>query len=842
MTNVSEVHPDKFFGVTEAVSPTVLHPKSAVRRVFPAENIFKVAFGAPHHKGRWITHPGSDTYPSVVAYKLHFHLEAPTSLLIHLSADERYDLFLDGTLIARGPERGDPAHWFYDSFELSLSAGHHTFVARVWSLGELAPFAQMSLRHGFFLFTEEATLLLSTGTAPWQTKLLGGYRWKSPLPCAQGIGWQQIIVGDEFDWNHELGDGIGWEKAALGAYADSEEGIGITAFQPSTETHHRLTPAQLPSMRDEVIHAGRVRCISDFDSRPVGLRPIDIEESFDREHDSWQMLLDGTSSLVIPPFTRRRVIVDLKTYLCARPELLLSGGKNAWIEIDWSEALYEDIESPGSGLSEAHMWPKGNRNDIDGKFFVWPWSRTDGPGDEFHADGGRNRHFTTFWWKAGRYVQILVETSQEELIIESLCLRETGYPLLVEGAVSCSSPEINELVPLFTRGLKACAHETYMDCPFYEQLMYVGDTRIESLLTYVLTRDDRLPRKALSLFDWSRLPSGLTQSQYPSRLRQIIPPFSLWWVAMCHDYALWRGDAEFVRSLLPGVRSICDYYAGLLNRNGLIAAANGWNFTDWTSEWRPDGVPPGAAVESSGVLNWQTVMTFRMASELEQWFGENEMSSLQSRRAHDLATATHGHFWNERRSLYADDLAQRHWSEHAQCLALLSGLAPAASLPGIKQGLQTATDLAQTTIYFSHYLFEAYRVLELPDSLLSRLGHWKHLIRNGLTTPVEQPEPSRSDCHAWGAHPLFHFYATLGGIRPASPGFSVVDIHPQIDTLDFLRVKLPHPRGHIYLEVKAGEAFALLPSGVRLTERSRKLLRRERTLNSSQPPEPTCTL
>ncbi|MGK4456111.1 hypothetical protein, partial [Klebsiella pneumoniae] len=59
---------------------------------------------------------------------------------------------------------------------------------------------------------------------------------------------------------------------------------------------------------------------------------------------------------------------------------------------------------------------------------------------------------------------------------------------------------IANLMPLMDRVLQMCAHETYFDCPFYEQLMYIGDTRLETLATYVSTDDDRLPRKALRMF------------------------------------------------------------------------------------------------------------------------------------------------------------------------------------------------------------------------------------------------------------------------------------------------------------------------------------------------------
>ena len=54
------------------------------------------------------------------------------------------------------------------------------------------------------------------------------------------------------------------------------------------------------------------------------------------------------------------------------------------------------------------------------------------------------------------------------------------------------------------------AHETYFDAPYWEQLQYVGDTRIEALLNYTLAGDDRLARRAIEAFDWSRGAVGLT--------------------------------------------------------------------------------------------------------------------------------------------------------------------------------------------------------------------------------------------------------------------------------------------------------------------------------------------
>jgi len=780
--------------------------------------------GHPRQPGlwptRWISAVAATREAIVAAYRLKFSLPSKTRMRLHITADERYEFFIDGRAAGVGPERGDEKNWFFESYELELAAGDHTFVARVSSLGEKAPFAQISLGHGFFLCPDDARLipLLGTGLGGWQTKILSGYQWVPPLSCTWGTGWNQVTDGTLLEWGHESGDGSSWINPHIGAFGDSAEAVRNVSLQKGSIPHHRLRPAMLPPMLDEIRHVGKVRHISSFAQRPVGLEPIRRTDHLSEEASTWQHLLEGGDGLIVPPHSTRRVVIDLEDYFCGRPLLTVSGGDGGSVEIDWTEALYENIDIPEDcECIEGHVWPKGDRNEIEGKFFVCPWFRKDGPGDIFRLDGGEHRTFSTLWWQSGRYLQILVETKDAPLTIESLALRETRYPLEMEGRWRSSDARLNATIPPMLRTIQMCAHETYMDCPFYEQLMYAGDTRLQILATYVLTTDDHLPRKALQIFDWSRLQSGLTQSRYPARVRQIIPPFSLWWVAMCHDYALWRGDPDFVRSLLPGVRSVCDYFAMLIDEHGVLQSPDGWNFTDWAPGWT-DGVPPGAAAEPSAALHWQAALVLRYASELETWFGEPEIAALQHRRATTIAAAADRLFWDEDRGLYADDLAHERWSEHAQCLAILSDLVPATQRERLNRSFLAATDLTPTTIYFSHYLFETYQKLGQPDALLQRLGLWHSLADLGLRTTIESPEPSRSDCHGWGAHPLYHFYATLAGIRPAGPGFTEVTIQPQPGSLTELDAVLPHPRGQIHLRIHHGKTTIELPVGVALAK------------------------
>src|SRR3982750_4240157 len=71
---------------------------------------------------RWVTHPDAvhPAGPVVVAYRGYFRVEGEEETFrLHVSADERYQLWLDGVMIGRGPERGDADHWFFETYEVT---------------------------------------------------------------------------------------------------------------------------------------------------------------------------------------------------------------------------------------------------------------------------------------------------------------------------------------------------------------------------------------------------------------------------------------------------------------------------------------------------------------------------------------------------------------------------------------------------------------------------------------------------------------------------------------------------------------------------------------------------
>jgi hypothetical protein len=413
----------------------------------------------------------------------------------------------------------------------------------------------------------------------------------------------------------------------------------------------------------------------------------------------------------------------------------------------------------------------------------------------------------------------------EDVVFERLDVRETHYPHEWAASFECSDARWRDVEPIAKRVLEMCSHESYMDCPYYEQIMYVGDTRLEVLATYALTRDDRLPRKAIRMFDLSRRDGGLTTSRYPTREKQVIPTFSMWWVMMVHDFMMWRDDAAFTRKHLPGVRAVLEALRVHV-RDGLLHAPLGWNFVDWSGWW--GGMPPGAQSGANGTINLKAAWLFRLAAEIEDWAGEPLLAQRDRELAASLARNAERVFWDEKRGLFAEDAEHTHFAEHAKCMAALSGFFDDRASQILERTL--GEEMTRATIYFSFYLFEAFARHGMLQRAYPRFDLWFGLKERGFFTTPESPEP-RSDCHAWGAHPMFHVHASLCGIRPASPCFKSVRIAPQPCGSTFLKASMPHPQGDITLDLREengrwrGEVATpagvpcelLLPDGARAT-------------------------
>jgi hypothetical protein len=510
--------------------------------------------------------------------------------------------------------------------------------------------------------------------------------------------------------------------------------------------------------------------------------------------------------LRIPAGMKAELLLDQGHLTTAYPELTVSGGRGSRVRLSYAESLFVPPLT--------NHFEKGNRNDVDGKIFL-------GYSDEFLPDGGDARRFRPLWWRTYRYIRLEIETQSERLAIEDLSATYVGYPFERRARFDCGSPEIASILDTGWRTARLCAHETYMDCPYYEQLQYVGDTRVQCLVSLFNSGDSRLMRNAIAQIDDSRQADGCTMSRFPTRLEQYIPGFALWWIGMVHDYWWYVDDPEFVRRMLPGVRSVLGFFANFQKENGSLNALPWWRYMDWAAEWR-NGDPPQEADGGSAPFDLLLLLAYRWAADLEEAQGLRAMAEEDRRRERQLRATTQSLYWDAGKRLYADTPRKAQFSQHSNVLAVLGDVVEGPAARDLMLRLLDSPGLVRTSLYFRFYLHGALAKVGEAERYVDLLDDWRRMLAKGLTTFAEivdgPTRASRSDCHAWSASPNIEMFRTVLGVDSAAPGFRRVSVRPHLGKLPFATGSVPHPRGSVGVRIEprnAGWAVDIrLPPGV----------------------------
>jgi hypothetical protein len=717
-----------------------------------------------HWKGHWIAVPGAGQHDyGVYHFRRTFDLaQVPRTFIIHVTGDNRYQLFVNGERVSVGPARGDLFHWRYETVDIAprLKPGMNALAAVVWNEGPYAAVAQISNRTGFLVQGDgDAEQVVNTGPE-WRCITDQAY---TPHPIAndQRTGYTAVGPAEQVDaaqlpW--------GWEQ---------------TDFDDS----QWLKPVD--------IGRGEPRAAQDASNRWFLVeRPIPQEE-----RSPERPLHGATFPIQTPAHSTATYILDQGYLTTAYPEMTVNGGRGARIGIKYAEGLW----IPGKH-------EKGDRDVIEGKRFL-------GYQDIYIADGKR-RTYSPLFWRTFRYVQLTIDAADDPVTIESLRGIFTGYPFERKATLTTGSEELTRILDVGWRTARLCAHETYMDCPYYEQLQYAGDTRIQGLVSLYMTGDARLLRNAIEQLNSSRTAEGLTYSRAPSALPQYIPGFSLWWIGMLHDYWMYADDEPFVKSMLPGVRAVLSYFESVQKPDGRLGPLHWWPYVDWTPQWG-GGVPPSNHGADSALNDLQLALAYEWAADLENKLGNAALAVQDTAAARHLRNVIRDSYWDAGRGLLADTPARQEFSQQANSLAVIAGIFEGLQARDIMQKVISDPSLIQGSTYFRAYVNEALLRAGMGDRYVDMLGPWRTMLNLHLTTWAEALSFDRSDCHAWGASPNYELFRTVLGVESAAPGFKRVRVAPHLNGLPEFSGTVPSPRGAISVSVnKAGKAVIDLPPGM----------------------------
>lgn len=725
-------------------------------------------------KSSWI---GPDTWdlgkPLLLKYQNTIQHTGYEKIIFHISADQRYRIYIDGKYQACGPDRSDLYHWPLTTYQWTPEEDTSLLEVYVWWLSQkIAPMAQMSHRPGLIVAGESSfSKQLNTGIANWRV-----FDLSKAIKCTKPHLPSYHAIGPEFHTDLSLWNNTQESNASVLVGPQGEN------FWGCRSAPWRFHPTRLQEQQSTVVPMGTVLSRRNHMEGTPWAKADRINPLSEKEASFFR---NEVGHLTIAANQEIEYLIDHRSYVCGYPVIGVNGGKGTILKVEWAESLFQE----NSSSEVRHKSSKSHRGEWLGKVFL-------GLGDSWQLDGNKQAELPIFWWRAGRYLKLVIHTKEEPLQLEYAYIRITGYPYNEQGSFHCSDLSINKIWPILRDGIRHCAHEQWIDSPYYEQLSYVGDCTA-ALGHYCLTNDDSITKRSLELFDWSRDANGWVAQRYPSTHRQDSFTYSMLYPRLVLSQAFWRDDDKFILSRLPGLRAMLHEGLSWVGQNGLVGKVPGWSFIDWVDSWH-EGCAPGVREGDSSLVNLHLYFALNDLALLEKHFGEKNLEVYWTNKKHDLGQRIIERYWSKRKNLIADDGEHRHFSEHAQAWILLTELLDTPQKQAcLRAWGENESILAPMSIYFSHYGLEALYHMQSENAFFAKLSFWKNLSQQGFCTTPEQPEPSRSDCHGWGGHPLYHLFASVAGIRPSSPGFRTVKIKPMPGPIDECTLRMPHPSGMI---------------------------------------------
>ncbi|MCX6224709.1 MAG: hypothetical protein NTV01_08165, partial [Bacteroidia bacterium] len=749
-------------------------------------------------KANWIMHPTVQPQShAVILFRKNFELPAkPEKFVVHVSADNHYRLFVNGTYITRGPARGDISHWFYETLDLAayLQPGKNTIAAEVVNWGPKRSFTYFSQMSSFILQGNSDTeKVVNTVGGSWKCiqnlayspKMVEWMTDRTTIDFGLYVGNPtDSIRAEKYPWGWEKTnfDDSDWLPAAwcdLAGGRDRQYGGGILYGGGKL-----LVPRRTGLLKETKVPFTCIR-------RSSGM------ETDDR-------FLKGTGTLTIPAGKKITILIDQTTETMGYPEMLVSGGKNARIQVMYAENLIVKNKSP-----------KGNRNDIEGKRMV-------GLKDVFIPDGGKNRLFKPTYLRAFRFIQLDIETQGEPLVIENYTHVACNAPIEQKAKFETDNPSIDWMMEAGWRTISICAQDMLLSDAAYEQMQYTGDSRVHNLSLLTLSGDDRLTRNALIQFDQSRIPEGLTYACYPNPFHLIIPSYSLIWIDQVHDYLMWKDDQVFIDGFELGIYSVLDWFEKRMQPNGLLGKIDWWGALAWPRHYK-NGESPTVYTGNNTLYSLHYAYTLRHAADIFEYLGKTRQAGEYRSRADQICHAVNSLCKNED-GFYKESPDNIKVSQITNLLAVLAEATIGNEAKLLMTRLLEPKDwFGQVDLFLHLYLFEALNKTGLQEQFLSETSEWQLMMDRKLTTFVEVPlewgeENQRSECHPWSSAPNYFFFRTVCGIKSLSAGHKFVEIAPAFGELTQIKAVYPHHSGNIELDLKRTgtkvEGTVTIPAGM----------------------------
>ena len=205
--------------------------------------------------------------------------------------------------------------------------------------------------------------------------------------------------------------------------------------------------------------------------------------------------------------------------------------------------------------------------------------------------------------------------------------------------------------------------DAYVDCPGYEQNIWVGDAGVTSLVNLTNFGAYGFDGRFLSLIAGS-VDDGLERlyrrgnkryvarkflpcASFPTYPEGNIPIWSYMWLLSIANHYEYTGDIALLLSLMPAAEETFARSLSLMSARGLLSIGGAWNLIEWGNN---DVAEYGECVANSMMLSY----CFKKFAGIFEMLGEAEKAAEYARRGEEIKAAVNKYAWSEERGAYVD--------------------------------------------------------------------------------------------------------------------------------------------------------------------------------------------
>jgi hypothetical protein len=590
-------------------------------------------------------------------------------------------------------------------------------------------------------------------------------------------GWNFIygrpeLLRANWTWLMELPDSVGLKVRALPLH-DCKNAFGLGQLSPSKEI--KSPPASLADLSDYPA-----------DWRLVGW---DLNGCSPARELAWDLIDQGW----IRHF-EQGVELPSKGEACT---IVFDLGR------EYLGHLAIDFETENGGTLDVGY---DERTNADGALAYFQCNPFVNSADRFVFEKGR-QEVIAFHERGGRYLQLSFRRRPGRVIIHHLHVIQTSADLALSGDVYTNEASFNWIWQTGVKTIQACTADGWVDCPWRERGMYLGDVLVMSRAARKFTGDWRLEPWAIRLWAQGQFENGQLPDVVPSAHEIPFGDYSLIWIEILRNYWAATGDLALVAEVWPTLQRILGSSVWQADATGLWKVHEGCGvFVDW-------GATDEEKSGTNGALNAFRIRALDCAEELSGALGWRAEQERFTAEAAAVRKAFQRHFWDPRSGRFAASLTEGQLSPgpsyHVNALTLAYDLADESQVAGalayLKAGLAQNTKLGpgRLELYFFHFVLEglyrvnesglAEKVMQEHYGFMQKRGAWTfwETLKSGLTN-------HDSLCHGWSAAPVTFFSERILGVRELIAGNpSQILVAPEADSLRFASGSVPHPRGRI---------------------------------------------